>query len=31
MLVVVSDIVGDEAFELWLVPNDGAVGQFAAD
>jgi len=27
--VVVVDVVGDESFELSLVPDDGAVGQFA--
>ena len=28
--VVVVDVVGDESFELALVPGDGAVEQFAA-
>jgi len=31
MLVVVSDVVGDEAFELALVPGDGAVEEFSSD
>ena len=31
VLVVVRDVVGDEAFELLAVPDDGAVEEFAAD
>ncbi len=31
MLVVVSDVVADEAFELAAVPDDGAVEDFSAD
>lgn len=29
--VVVGDVVGDEAFELSLVPNDGAVEELASE
>jgi len=31
VLVVVSDVVAHEAFELWSVPDDGAVEEFSAD
>ena len=31
MLVVVVDVVDDAPFELLLVPDDGAVEEFAAD
>ena len=31
MLVVVGDVVDDEAFELFLVPDDGPVEEFTAD
>ncbi|MCP3937357.1 MAG: hypothetical protein GY708_18545 [Actinomycetia bacterium] len=31
MLVVVSDVVDDEAFGLSTVPDDGAIEQFASD
>ena len=30
VFVVVGDVVGDEAFELRTVPDDGAVEEFAA-
>ena len=31
MLVVVGDVVDDDAFELATVPDDGAVEEFSAD
>ena len=31
MGVVVLDVVGGQAFELLLVPDDGAVEEFSAD
>ncbi len=31
MIVVVGDVVDDEALELFAVPDDGAIEQFAAD
>ena len=31
MLVVVGDVVGDQAFELTAVPDDGSVAEFSPD
>jgi hypothetical protein len=31
VLVVVSDVVDDESFELAVVPDDGAVEELASD
>ena len=31
MFVVVADVIHDQLFELVLVPDDGAVEEFAAD